>query len=106
MEILETFNKSGKDINIYGNYEEPLFLAKEIGEWLELKNVRSSLSSIKESWRVVQPMDTLGGRQEMTFLKEMGLYKLCMRSDKPEAESFQEWITSNKMKHYGLITHL
>lgn len=29
----------------------------------------------------------------MTFISESGLYKLVMRSDKPEARAFQDWVT-------------
>jgi prophage antirepressor-like protein len=29
----------------------------------------------------------------MTIVSESGLYKLVMRSDKPEARSFQDWVT-------------
>ena len=36
---------------------------------------------------------TLGGRQEMLIVSEPGLYALIMRSHKPEAKSFQRWIT-------------
>ena len=36
---------------------------------------------------------TPGGRQEMLIVSEPGLYALIMRSHKPEAKSFQRWIT-------------
>ncbi len=29
----------------------------------------------------------------LTFISESGLYKLVMRSDKPEAKAFQDWVT-------------
>lgn len=34
-----------------------------------------------------------GGR-DMFIISESGLYKLVMRSDKPEAKEFQHWVTS------------
>lgn len=30
---------------------------------------------------------------KITFINESGLYKLIMRSDKPEAKAFQDWVT-------------
>ena len=33
-----------------------------------------------------------GGRPN-TIISESGLYKLIMRSDKPEAKAFQDWVT-------------
>ena len=92
MNIIQTFEKGGKSIEVYGTYDKPLFLAKQIGEVFGFGNVRSSLDSIPDKWKVVQEMDTPGGRQKMTFLKEAGLNKLIMRSNKPELEPFQEWV--------------
>lgn len=93
MEIIKTFVKSDTlTLHVYGTYDEPLFLSKQVGEILGLTNIRMSLKSITDKWKVVKPFDTPGGVQKMTFLKEMGLYKLCMRSDKAEAEVFQDWI--------------
>lgn len=34
-----------------------------------------------------------GGRTPKTLINESGLYKLIMRSDKPEARAFQTWVT-------------
>ncbi len=31
--------------------------------------------------------------RDLTLISESGLYKLIMRSDKPEAKSFQNWVT-------------
>lgn len=33
------------------------------------------------------------GPTKLTFISESGLYKLIMRSDKPEARQFQDWVT-------------
>lgn len=92
MNIIETFRKNNKCIEIYGTYEKPLFLAKQVGEALGLKNVRESLRAIGDIWKLVSKVDGLGGGQKMTFLKEPGLYQLIMRSNKKEAVQFQEWI--------------
>ncbi|MBN7776888.1 hypothetical protein JYP49_06450 [Nitratireductor aquimarinus] len=35
----------------------------------------------------------LRGRPRLALLSESGLYKLVMRSDKPEAKVFQDWVT-------------
>lgn len=36
---------------------------------------------------------TLGGNQKMTIISESGLYKVILRSDKPEAKKFTRWVT-------------
>lgn len=37
-------------------------------------------------------MGTLGGNQNITFLTEIGLYRLIGISRKPNARKFQKWI--------------
>lgn len=34
-----------------------------------------------------------GERHTPIIISESGLYKLVMRSDKPEAKAFQDWVT-------------
>lgn len=42
--------------------------------------------------KVAHTMGTPGGKQEVTFLTEKGLYKLLGMSRKPIAEKFQDWM--------------
>jgi len=37
--------------------------------------------------------DTLGGKQEMSIVNELGLYTLVLGSRKQEAKAFKRWIT-------------
>ena len=93
VEIITSFRniKLGKAVNVYGTFDEPLFLAKEIGELLGFTNIRVTLSRMSSKFRVTDCYTKFGARQ-VTFLKEPGLYALIMRSNKPEAVAFQEWI--------------
>ena len=43
----------------------------------------------------VKRIPTLGGPQNTSIISESGLYKLVMRSYKPEARAFQDWATGN-----------
>lgn len=92
MNIIETFEKNGKTLEVYGTFDKPLFLAKQIGETLGFDCIRSVLRNMNPLWKDVHLMHTLGGVQQMTFLTEPGLYKLIMKSDKKEAVGFQEWV--------------
>ena len=80
------------NITIYGSYEEPLFKAKDIGELLEMKNIREVIKNFNNKQKGVSLTDTPGGKQEVTFLTEQGLYKVLMKSRKPIAEQFQDWV--------------
>ncbi len=72
---------------------EPWFVAKDVCDVLGLAHVARSLSKIPDSQKGVQRLNTLGGTQHMSVISESGLYRLVMRSDRPEAEPFIAWVT-------------
>ncbi|WP_434799766.1 BRO-N domain-containing protein [Terrisporobacter vanillatitrophus] len=75
----------GKEFRIYGTKESPLFLAKDVANWIEHSNTRMMLKSIDEEERVcVNNPYALKGQQEQWFLTEGGLYEVLMQSRKPK----------------------
>lgn len=77
-----------KDFRIWGTVENPLFLAKDVAEWLELSNVSDMISrvDVEEVAKL-----NLGGLQgECNFLTEDGLYEVLMQSRKPIAKQFKK----------------
>jgi prophage antirepressor-like protein len=94
MEIVKAFNENNlhTEIVIKGTYDEPLFRANDIGEILEMSNIRAHIQNFDKSEKVVNTIDTLGGSQQVTFLTEKGLYKVLFKSRKPIAEKFQNWV--------------
>lgn len=95
MEIVKAFssNRLHTNIVIKGTNEEPLFRASDIGEVLEMGNIRTSIQNFNESERCdVHTMDIIGRPQQVTFLTEKGLYKILFKSRKPIAETFQNWV--------------
>jgi prophage antirepressor-like protein len=94
MEIVKAFNSNDlhTEIVIKGTTTEPLFRAIDIGEILEMSNIRATIQNFDESEKVVNTIDTLGGNQHVTFLTEKGLYKVLFKSRKPIAEKFQNWV--------------
>lgn len=40
------------------------------------------------------------GNRRASLISESGLYKLVMRSDKPEAKAFQDWVTREVLPAY------
>lgn len=93
MDILKAFNISGNDftINIRGTEYNPLFQANQIGEILELSNVRESIKNFDEDEKTSVVL-TPFGIQQTTFLTEIGLYRLLGMSRKPIARVFQKWV--------------
>lgn len=85
----------GRDIVFYGNWEDPLFLGKDVAEWIDNKNHRDLLTRIDDEEKVVGLTNTLGGKQQTTFLTEDGLYETLMQSRKPIAKELRK-----KIKQY------
>jgi prophage antirepressor-like protein len=79
-----------------------LFKAKDIGDLLEMRNIREVIKNFNEKQRCeVSLTDAIGRQQNTTFLTEKGLYKVLMRSRKPIAEEFQDWVCE-LIKHIRL----
>lgn len=74
---------------------EPWFVAKDVCDILELHNVTEALRPLdddeKSNFRISEVAQN-GGRAPI-IISEPGLYKLIMRSRKPEAKEFQRWVT-------------
>lgn len=70
----------GKQINVYGDIENPLFLAKDVASWLEHSDVHKMVESVDEDEKVRNIVPTLGGNQEAWMLTENGLYEVFILS--------------------------
>lgn len=80
------------NVRIVGTYEEPWFIAKDICKKLGLANTTMALKKIPEKNRGSIRLSTPSGDHETNIVNESGLYNLIMRSNKPEAEKFREWL--------------
>ena len=89
-QIDETVSFNEKNIRIIGTCQEPWFVAKDICNILELKNITEALKMIPECSRSSVKLNTFGGEQMMSIIDESGLYRLIMRSNKPVAQKFQD----------------
>lgn len=81
----------GKNFKIYGDFENPLFLAKDVAEWIEHSNLTMMINSIDEDEKIIsRTKDCLGRENTATFLTENGLYEVLMLSRKPIAKQFKK----------------
>lgn len=81
-----------KKLKVYGTVENPLFLAKDVANWIEHSDTSKMIRSIDEDEKVKNNVPTLGGNQESWFLTEDGLYEVLMQSRKPIAKKFKKQI--------------
>mgnify|MGYP003705200173 CR=1 FL=1 len=67
------------------------FLAKNVCEILELKNVSQALSRVQIGDIISNDTPTTSGIQKMSYIDEFALYDLIMASKKPQAVEFKKW---------------
>ena len=110
---------SDKRIRVFGTPEDPLFLARDVAEWIDyskrpdgsykmdvfLKNVDD-----EEKMKILNPAYNKGGvlqaNTEYWFLTEDGLYEVLMQSRKPKAKEYKKEvkkILKSIRKHGGYI---
>lgn len=67
---LDSRQLSVLQFKVYGTFENPLFLAKDVAEWIEHSNVSMMLNKVDEDEKVLNNVCTLGGKQRAWFLTE------------------------------------
>jgi len=92
---IEIYNFENDNIRIFGTYDNPFFVVKDICDILDLSNVTNAMRNIPDKWKgslQVIKSNSTSRDQAMLTVNESGLYKLIMRSNKPIAQKFQEWV--------------
>lgn len=99
---LKTFDFSGLELRVVTAFGESWFVAADVCDVLGmprwggtkqwLRGLRNDEKRLAE--RATLP-ELFSGSHASTYtvISESGLYKLIMRSDKPEARKFQDWVT-------------
>lgn len=73
---------------------EPWFVLKDCMSILDLGNPTETVKMFDDDeFSTTEVIDSIGRRQQAYVISEPGLYKLVMRSRKPEAHEFQRWVT-------------
>lgn len=71
--------------------DEPWFVFRDVCSALALDH--TALRKLDDDEKGRDSIPTPGGDQQVSIVSEPGLYKLIMRSRKPEAKAFQRWVT-------------
>lgn len=105
IKLIDSREVLGKQFNIYGDFENPLFLAKDVSEWIEYSdgNVSHMCSmldedeiikiycEIPESNNGTKPIKSSGFANRL-FVTEDGLFEILMQSRKPIAKEFKKQV--------------
>ncbi|HFI2691619.1 TPA: BRO family protein [Streptococcus suis] len=109
LQVIHTDNFHGHPLDVYGDFENPLFMAREVAEMIEYSktsqgyyDVQSMLRKVDEDEKIKGiPLEgtteTFRSGQTMWFLTEYGLYEVLMRSSKPKAKEFRK-VVKNILK--------
>lgn len=88
----------GRQIQMYGSIDNPLFLSSDVAEWIEYSSSNGKLKTSQmmkmcdDEEKGIYNVATLGGVQQKWFLTEDGLYEVCMQSRKPIAKQMKKEI--------------
>ena len=95
---------NGKDIRVVGTTENPLFIAKDIGEILGYIDTKKAIvDNVDEEDKITwSKLKSKGGCQlpliklhpSTVLINESGLYSLILRSKLESAKKFKRWITA------------
>ena len=97
----------GEPFDIYGNVNDPLFLAADVAEMIEYSpdKIGQMLENVDDNEKLTDTIYRAGQNREMWFVTEYGLYELLMQSRKPLAKKFKLAI-KNLLKQVRLGTYV
>lgn len=85
-------------VRVAGDKDSPLFCLKDVCDVLGHTNHKmvkaSIINEFGEGVNQTYPLETAGGTQQATFITEPQLYFVLMRSDKPKAKPFRQWVVN------------
>ena len=96
MKKVQLFEFESKEVRTMSDENgEPWLLAKDVCAVLGYSKYRDAIASRTDAdERVSIRLDTLGGKQSMTFINESAFYALVFGSPKPDAKRFRKFVTS------------
>ena len=121
--VLNNQEVLGRDFTVYGDIDNPLFLAKDVAEWIEYNkdkrgnyNVSEMLETVDEDEKVKIFTSLLDlsnahtpaipmGPTNRWFLTEDGLYEVLMQSRKPIAKQFKKEVKAilKQLRKTGVV---
>jgi len=111
LQIIDEREVLGKQLRIYGDFENPLFLAKDVAEWIDYSknsngayNISNMLKTVDDDEKLVLKILISGQNREMLFVTEEGLYEVLMQSTKPIAKVFKKKVKEilKDVRKYGM----
>lgn len=90
VQVIDKRELLSKEITTYGDLENPIFLAKDVANWIEHTDLSRMVNLVDEDEKLKRTLYVSGQRREMWFVTEDGLYEILMQSRKPIAKKFKK----------------
>lgn len=97
----------GEEIRMVHINGETWWVLADLARVLGYRDATAASHLLREKHKGTHFFGTPGGTHAVVTVSEPGLYRLMMRSNKPEAERFQDWITEDvlpSIRKYGFYT--
>ena len=88
--IIDEREVLGFDFKVYGDIDNPLFLAKDVANWIEHNKPSEMILNVDNDEKLKAIISHSGQSREMWLLTEDGLYEVLMQSRKPIAKEFKK----------------
>lgn len=90
VQVIDKRELLSKEITTYGDLENPIFLAKDVANWIEHTDLSRMVNLVDEDEKLKRTLYVSGQRREMWFVTEDGLYEILMQSRKSIAKKFKK----------------
>ncbi|CZR02858.1 phage antirepressor protein kilac domain [Trichococcus collinsii] len=108
MSELQIFNFENNEVRTMIVNDEPFFVANDVAKTLGYANASDATNKHCKKGFMGWGSDSLGRPQQFKLIPESDVYRLVFRSKLPEAEKFENWVTSEVLpsirKHGGYLT--
>jgi prophage antirepressor-like protein len=93
MRFFDEEGQRNHEIQAFIEDDQLLFIAADVCDLLEIRNVKRFVSSLASDQYDRRPVNTVtNGVRELLVLKEGGFYRAVLRSRKPLAKPFKLWV--------------
>lgn len=92
MNELTVFNFESQPVRIHVENSDTWFCLNDVCDVLEIKDRQKLRARLNKRGMVLIPAPSRGGIQKTYFINEPNLYKTILRSDKPQARKFEDWV--------------
>lgn len=92
---IQPFDFKGNPVRVVMIDGEPWFVAVDVAKVLGYRDAANATRTLRDREVRTHPVSTSAGLRELIIISEQGLYRLVMRSERSEAEDFQDWVTGD-----------